>query len=132
MLTALGSTDDEGQSRCHEQRVAQTPEDAHGDQVVDVAREGGDPGGEHDQHEPDGQGALRAVPVGGPPGDEHRDHLDAEVHGEQQRQFRRRRVQLLTNGVENRIDQTDTHEGDDGCECRHPHSTWLAFEGLGE
>ena len=130
MLAALGRADDERQCCRHEQRVAETPEHAHRDEVVDVARERRDARCDDYQREADGQCALGSVAERGPTGDQHCDHLHTEVDGEKQRQLRRRRVQFLADRIQDRVDEADTHEGDDRSECGHPHGPGLTLEGL--
>ena len=60
-----------------------------------------------------------------PAADQHRHAGHREVGGEQQRDLARRRLQVVGERGEDRVDEADAHEGDDAREGHGPHGSWL-------
>ena len=129
-LAAGRGADDHRKRRRDEERVAEAPDRAQPDELLDRAGGRTQGGGRDDQRQPDQDGALRAELGARRAGDQHREDLDAEVGREEQGDLRRRRVQALGDGQQDRVDQADPHEGDDRGERGDPHLLGLALDGV--
>ena len=95
---------------------------------ADGVRRAGERREHDDQHQPGEQGALRADPRGDHAGDQHRDAHHRHVAGEQQRDLARRRVELVGDRLEDRVDEADPHERDDAREGDGPDGARLVEE----
>ena len=122
-------TDDRRQGGGDEERIAQTPTGAEADDLVDGTGESRERGEYDDKDEPDEQRGLRADARGQEAREEHHAAGDEQVAGEQQHRLGGRGIEFSRDGRQDRVDQTDAHEGDDGGERNCPDGTWLMEDG---
>ncbi|QIP38781.1 hypothetical protein G9444_1537 [Rhodococcus erythropolis] len=118
---AAGRADDGRQCRCDEECIAQSPAGTESDDLADGAGSACQRG----EHDDDGKAYkkcfLGADAAGHHTGDEHGHAGDEHVAGEQERNLRRCGVELFADRLEDRIDQSDAHEGDDAGKGYRPH-----------
>ena len=88
-------------------------------------------GADDDEREAEQQGALGADAAADPAGAEHRDAHDGEVAGEEERDLRRARAELVGDRLEDGVDEADAHEGDHAGEGDRPDGLGLAPHGGG-
>ncbi len=123
---AARRADDDRQRGGDEERVAEAPAGAEAGDLRDRVRRARERA-EHDhEREPAEQRALGPDPRRDEAGPEHRHAGDREVRREEHRHLARRRVEVLRQDRQDRVDEPDPHEGDDGRERDRPHRLRLA------
>jgi hypothetical protein len=111
--------------------TARAPAGPVADELADRAGGAGQTREDHDERQAEEQGLAPADTAGDETGHQHREGGDEEVGGEQQGDLAGARVQPLGDGRQDRVDESDAHEGDHGRAGGRPHRRGLLQDAAG-